>query len=156
MINGERRNPMIVDISGPSIPRLPRREIEAFARRVLRALEREGGARFVPTDVSIALLDDRAMKTLNARYRGKRATTDVLTFGDEGLAGLPAERPLGDIAISVDQAKRQARAERHSLATEIRYLVLHGMIHAFGWDHETDRGAMNALEMKVRARVGLP
>ncbi|HEY0590432.1 MAG TPA: rRNA maturation RNase YbeY [Thermoanaerobaculia bacterium] len=146
---------MIVDISGPSIPRLPRREIESFARKALRAIEKEGGAGFRPSELSIALLDDRAMAKLNARYRGKRTTTDVLTFGDEGIDALPGARPLGDVAISVDQAKRQARAEGHSLATEIRYLILHGMIHAFGWDHEGDRGEMDALEMKVRERVGL-
>ncbi len=146
---------MIVDICGPAIPRFPRRDIESFARKVLRAIEREGGAAFVPTDVSIAFLDDRTMAGLNRKYRGRRKTTDVLTFGDEGLSGLPGERPLGDIAISVAQAKRQAEREGHALATEIRYLILHGMIHAFGWDHETDEGEMNALEMNVRARVGL-
>ncbi len=146
---------MLVDVTGPAIPRLPRRDIASFARKVLRAIEKEGGATFAPADVSIAFLDDRAMAALNARYRGKRKTTDVLTFGDEGLEELPGGRPLGDIAISVDRAKRQARAEGHSLAIEVRYLILHGMIHAFGWDHEADGGEMNALEMKVRKRVGL-
>ncbi|HEU5163284.1 MAG TPA: hypothetical protein VFV54_09090, partial [Thermoanaerobaculia bacterium] len=66
-----------VDISGPAIPRFSRREIGAFARKALRAIEREGGARFAPTGVSIAFLDDGAMADLNRRYRGKRKTTDV-------------------------------------------------------------------------------
>jgi probable rRNA maturation factor len=145
---------LTVDITGPAIPRLPRREIEAFARKALRAIEREGGARFAPTDLSIVFLDDRAMTLLNRRYRGTPRTTDVLTFGDEGLQ-IPGERPLGDIAISLDQAKRQAKGERHALATEVRYLILHGMLHAFGHDHETDAGEMNDLEMRVRGRVGL-
>jgi probable rRNA maturation factor len=143
-----------IDVSGPSIPRLPRREIAAFVQKTLRAIVREGGATFEPTELSIVFLRDDAMTALNRRYRGKRTTTDVLTFGDEGLE-VGAERPLGDIAISIDQAKRQARAEGHALATEIRYLILHGMIHAFGHDHEADSGEMNALEMKVRRRVGL-
>lgn len=144
-----------VDISGPGIPRLTRKEIEAFARKVLRAIERERGTTFVPTDVSLVFLNDRAMADLNRRYRGRRKTTDVLTFAGEGLEDVPGERPLGDIAISIDQAKRQAKAEGHALATEVRYLILHGMLHAFGHDHETDAGEMNALEMKVRGRVGL-
>jgi probable rRNA maturation factor len=144
-----------VDVTGLAIPRLPRREIEAFARKALRAIEKEGGASFAPTDLSIAFLDDRAMTELNRRYRGTRRTTDVLTFGDEGSSDVPDERPLGDVVISVDQARRQAKSEGHALATEIRYLILHGMLHAFGHDHEADRGEMNELEMRVRRRVGL-
>ena len=144
-----------VDVSGPAIPRFSRREIGSFARRALRAIEREGGATFAPTGLSIAFLDDVAMADLNRRYRGKRKTTDVLTFGQEGASDIPGETPLGDVAISLEQARRQAKAEGHALATEIRYLILHGMLHAFGHDHETDAGEMNELEMRVRERVGL-
>ena len=57
--------------------------------------------------------------------------------------------------ISLERAKAQAREERHSLATEVRYLILHGVLHAFGWDHENDSGEMNALELRLRTRVGL-
>ena len=57
--------------------------------------------------------------------------------------------------ISVDQARRQAADEKHSLAVEIRYLVTHGLLHALGYDHETDSGQMNALEVEVRELVGL-
>jgi probable rRNA maturation factor len=85
------------------------------------------------------------MRRLNRQYRGKNKTTDVLTF--------PGERP--DIVISLEQARRQALAEGHSLATEVRYLILHGVLHALGYDHETDGGEMNALELRVRGRVGL-
>jgi probable rRNA maturation factor len=58
-------------------------------------------------------------------------------------------------AISIDQARRQAAEQKHSQATEIRYLILHGILHALGYDHETDKGEMNALEVQVRAAVGL-
>ena len=146
---------LAVDISGPAIPRFSRREIGSFARRALRAIEREGGATFAPTGLSIAFLDDVAMADLNRRYLGRRKTTDVLTFGAEGEGEVSGERPLGDIAISIEQARRQAKGERHALATEVRYLILHGMLHAFGHDHETDAGEMNELELRVRARVGL-
>jgi probable rRNA maturation factor len=131
---------VIVDVSGPAVPRLSRASIALFVGRVLRAARARGIA-----EVSIAFVSDAAMRRLNRKYRGRDQTTDVLTF--------PGERP--DIVISLDQAKRQAVAERHSLATEVRYLILHGVLHALGYDHETDGGEMNALELKVRGRVGL-
>ncbi len=97
------------------------------------------------------------MRTLNRKFRKKNKTTDVLTFpADESDADPQAKgRPLGDIVISIDQARRQAADQRHSLATEARYLILHGILHALGYDHETDRGEMNALELEVRSAVGL-
>jgi probable rRNA maturation factor len=131
-----------IDITG-SVPRFPKREIATFARRVLRHLD-------VHTDdVAIAFVRDDEMRRLNRDFRHKDKTTDVLTF--------PGDDPthLGDIVISIDQAKRQAADEKHSLATEVRYLILHGILHALGYDHETDDGEMNALEVKVRAKVGL-
>ena len=85
------------------------------------------------------------MRELNRKFRRKNKTTDVLTFSDDDA----------DIVISLDQARRQAADEKHSLATEVRYLVLHGILHALGYDHESDHGEMNALELRIRARVGL-
>ena len=130
-----------VEISG-SVPRLTRREVATFARRVLRAVDVE------PEELSIAFVDDESMRELNRKFRRKNKTTDVLTFPGDGPL-------LGEIVISVDQARRQAADEKHSLATEVRYLILHGILHAMGYDHEKDNGAMNALELKVRAKVGL-
>ena len=131
---------MIVDVSGPAVPRLSRAAIASFVRDVLRAARARGIA-----EVSIAFVGDAAMRRLNRQYRHRDKTTDVLTF--------PGDRP--DIVISLDQARRQANDEKHSLATEVRYLILHGVLHALGYDHETDEGEMSALEMKVRGRVGL-
>ena len=131
---------MIVDVSGPAVPRLSRAAIALFVQQVLRAARARG-----IEEVSIAFVSDAAMKRLNKQYRGKNKTTDVLTF--------PGDRP--DIVISLAQARRQAADEKHSLATEVRYLVLHGLLHALGYDHETDEGEMTVLEMKVRGRVGL-
>ncbi len=145
---------MEIDVSGAAVPRLPRRDIEEFVRSSLAALRRARVVPFRPSELSIVLVSDSEMRALNRRFRGRRSTTDVLTFeGDPGPE--PGQRPLGEIVISVEQAKRQAREQHHSVATEIRYLLLHGMIHALGYDHETDQGEMNALEMKIRARVGL-
>ena len=131
-----------VEVTGPAVPRFPRREIGAFVRRVLRHLDHK------IDEVSIAFVDDASMTALNRKFRHKNKTTDVLTF--------PGEAPyLGDIVISVDQARRQAGDEKHSLATEVRYLILHGILHALGYDHETDEGEMNALELKLRPKLGL-
>jgi len=146
-----------IEVSG-SVPRFSRVEIGAFVRKVLLTLEKlrridDGSV----SEVSIAFVDDEAMRSLNRKFRHKASTTDVLTFPADDSYGDPSNsgRPLGDIVISVDQARRQAPAEKHSLAVEVRYLILHGILHALGYDHETDRGEMEALEVEVRSAVGL-
>ncbi|HUP48714.1 MAG TPA: rRNA maturation RNase YbeY [Thermoanaerobaculia bacterium] len=132
---------MNIEVTGAAIARLTRREIASFARKVLLKLHRDAG-------VSIAFVDDETMTDLNRRFRHRNRTTDVLTFpGDETYSG--------EIVICVDQARRQAAEEKHSLATEVRYLILHGILHSLGYDHETDGGEMNALEERVREAVGL-
>ena len=137
-----------VEVTGSAVPRFTRREVAAFARQVLLAVEKLDRLDREIDEVSIAFVDDEAMTALNRKFRRKNKTTDVLTFpGDD--------RFLGDIVVSVDQARRQAADEKHSLATEVRYLILHGILHALGYDHETDQGEMNALELEVRAVVGL-
>ncbi len=148
---------MNVEITGGAVPRLSRRDVTVFARKVLLALEKLGHLDEEISDVSIAFVDDEAMKNLNRQYRHKNKTTDVLTFPADATYGDPNRkgRSLGDIVISVDRARRQATQERHSVATEVRYLILHGILHALGYDHETDNGEMNALEVEVRGAVGL-
>ena len=142
-----------VEATGAAVPRFSRREIAEFVRRVLIALRVDDDIH----EVSIAIVDDEAMRNLNRKFRRKNKTTDVLTFpADESDADPNAKgRPLGDIVISIDQARRQATDQKHSLATEVHYLILHGILHALGYDHETDNGEMNALEIEVRAKVGL-
>jgi probable rRNA maturation factor len=146
-----------VEVTGEAVPRFSKREIGSFTRQVLLALEKLDKLEEEITEVSIAFIDDEAMKELNQKFRKKAKTTDVLTFPADDSYNEPSAtgRPLGDIVISVDQARRQAAEEKHSLSTEIRYLVVHGVLHALGYDHETDRGEMNALEVEVRAIVGL-
>ena len=142
-----------VEVTGAAVPRFSRREIAEFVRRVLIALRVDDNIH----EVSIAIVDDEAMRNLNRKFRKKNKTTDVLTFpADDSDADPNAKgRPLGDIVISIDQARRQATDQKHSLATEVRYLILHGTLHALGYDHETDEGEMNALELEVRRKVGL-
>jgi probable rRNA maturation factor len=146
-----------VEITGSAIPRLSRRDVATFTRKVLLALERLGQLDEEVNEVSIAFIDDEAMKNLNRQFRHKNRTTDVLTFpaDDTYVEGNRRGRPLGDIVISVDQARRQAADEKHSLGTEVRYLILHGILHALGHDHESDGGEMNKLEVQIRETVGL-
>jgi probable rRNA maturation factor len=146
-----------IEVTGNNVPRLTRREVATFVRKVLLVLEKMDALDDEITDVSIAFVDDDAMKTLNRKFRHKNKTTDVLTFPADETYGDPRRKgkPLGDIVISVDQARRQATDEKHSLATEVRYLMLHGILHALGHDHETDKGEMNELELRVREAVGL-
>jgi probable rRNA maturation factor len=97
--------------------------------------------------VSIALISDAAMRRLNRTYRGRDYSTDVLSF--EG------EPPLGDIAIALGVARRQAREQGHALATELRILALHGLLHLLGYDHDRDRGEMGRVEERLRRKAGL-
>jgi probable rRNA maturation factor len=142
-----------VEVTGAAVARFSRREIAEFVRKVLIALRVDDDI----DEVSIAVIDDASMRTLNRQFRKKNKTTDVLTFPADASDADPNAhgRPLGDIVISIDQARRQAAEQRHSLATEVRYLILHGILHALGYDHETDDGEMNALEVEVRGKVGL-
>jgi len=92
------------------------------------------------------------MRRLNRRYRGKDRTTDVLSFPPaEGAGGF-----LGDLVISVPEARRQAKRSGQAVEAVIRKLLLHGLLHLLGYDHETDRGEMDALEGKLRGRLAVP
>lgn len=93
-------------------------------------------------EVSLALVDDEAMRELNRQYRGIDAPTDVLSFSqDEGPGPVPGgTRLLGDVVVSVDTAARQAKAAGHSLDTEACHLVIHGVLHLLGYDDVTPEG----------------
>jgi probable rRNA maturation factor len=100
---------------------------------------------------------DAELRKLNREFRGKDAATDVLSFpsgAGPAQAGRPA--PLGSIAISLSRARAQARAFHHSTETEVRILMLHGVLHLLGYDHESDSGRMARAERRWRALLGLP
>jgi probable rRNA maturation factor len=119
----------------------------ARLRRLLRSAARTLS---VSGELALVFTGDRAMRRLNARYRGKDRPTDVLSFPGEG-----GERGLGDVVISVETAERNARALGRSLAQELDVLALHGFLHALGYDHETDDGTMDRLEKRLRRRLGV-
>lgn len=101
--------------------------------------------------VVIAFVSDRKMRELNGTFRGKNLTTDVLSFPFE--ADEFDQDMLGDIAISLEQAARQAKENNLTFSTEIKQLILHGILHLCGYDHETDNGEMNSLEVQLRDKL---
>lgn len=107
--------------------------------------------------VTALLTTDAAIRRLNRQFRGKNKATDVLSFPAEApFPGLVAEQQIaGDLAISVPTALRQAVEQRHSLSTEVKVLILHGLLHLNGYDHEADKGQMARREQVLRARLGL-
>lgn len=103
--------------------------------------------------VNVLVTGSSELRSLNRRFRGKDQPTDVLSFppGPIFVNGL-----AGDIAISADIAKQNARRLGHSAAQEIKILALHGLLHLVGYDHESDHGAMADKETKLRRSLGLP
>lgn len=103
--------------------------------------------------VSALLADDKEIRRLNREFRGKDKATDVLSFpaGD----GIGRVRLAGDLAISVETAAREADLRGHALDLELRVLLLHGILHLAGYDHETDSGEMARRENLLRKRLGL-
>jgi probable rRNA maturation factor len=103
-------------------------------------------------EVNVQLTTDVAIRKLNLQFRGKNKATDVLSFP---AGGIGAEEIAGDLAISVPTALRQATGQGHSLTSEIKVLILHGLLHLAGYDHEADEGQMARRERLFRARLGL-
>jgi len=123
------------------------------ARTLARFLAAAQGAVRLQGQVTVLLTTDEAMRGLNRRFRAKNKPTDVLSFPAEGVG---SEGLAGDLAISVTTALGQAEEHGHSLSTEIKVLILHGLLHLAGYDHEKDAGEMERRERLLRRRLGLP
>jgi probable rRNA maturation factor len=123
----------------------------AFVGKALKVVPANG------VGVTVAFVSDRLMRGLNRRWRGRRGTTDVLSFpaGQDEFERAAGEETLGDVVISVERAQRQAREHGLTLDDELAQLILHGLLHLCGYDHETDDGEMNALELRLRRRLGI-
>lgn len=152
MPDGDSRSALVIAITDESGRPIRVTGLSAWLRRVAPAR-----ARGV---VTIALVDDEAMRRLNRRFAGKNRATDVLSFpAAEGPSpgGRGAELPqlLGDIVIATGVASRQAAALGHSLNHEMRVLALHGLLHLLGYDHHDDGGRMARVESRLRRKGGL-
>lgn len=127
-------------------------QVPALRRFLVRAQRATG----VREAVSVLLTTDARIRRLNRDFRNHDKSTDILSF--PALLPPNSERHAiaGDLAISIDTAARQARQFRHSLNEELRILLLHGLLHLAGHDHESDHGEMAALEDRLRRRFRLP
>ncbi len=132
-------------------------ERDRISRIAQATLDQTGHA---GASLAIAFVRDRVIRDLNQTYRGKDYATDVLSFPADGeqtdrATGVFDEAAgfIGDVVISTDAALRQAGDANHSFEREVSELVLHGTLHLCGYDHETDNGEMNRLELKLRRRL---
>ena len=114
-----------------------------FATKALAAIGKSESA------ATIAFVSDKKIRELNRQFRGIDKATDVLSFPSDG----PDE--LGDVAVSVDTAAVQAKENGLKFDEEIAQLILHGLLHLSGYDHETDNGEMNRLELRLRKKLGI-
>ena len=118
---------------------------ETFAARAADAIGQSDSS------ATIAFVSDKTIRQLNRQFRGIDKATDVLSFP----AGDTDESVLGDIAISVDTADAQAKENGLNFDEEVAQLILHGLLHLCGYDHETDNGEMNKLELRMRKKLGI-
>jgi probable rRNA maturation factor len=123
-------------------------DTEAWTTFAAKALVAIGKSQ---SSATIAFVSDKRIRELNRQFRGIDKATDVLSFpADE-----PDESNLGDIAISAETAALQARENGLSFDGEVAQLILHGLLHLSGYDHETDNGEMNRLELRLRRTLGI-
>jgi probable rRNA maturation factor len=171
-----RRHALQVRVTDGQGRRVPSSGLGVWLERHAPASARGG--------VTVALISDAVMRRLNRTFRGNDKVTDVLSFPLSAQAAGPwpkavrlkatgpwpkvkradklgpwaisLEPALGDIAIAMGRARRQARDYGHPTATELRVLALHGLLHLLGYDHDVDQGEMGRLEERLRRRAGLP
>lgn len=139
----------MITIEPPSTPSIAATLSKSGLARFLNRAREAVGLR---GDIDVLLADDATVRRLNKTFRGKNKATDVLSFP-------AAENPdghAGDLAISLDTAARQAAAFGHTLRDEVRILLLHGLLHLSGLDHEIDNGEMAAREGELRHELRLP
>ncbi len=137
-------------------PSSPSSNAEAYAalrkRDLARFLGRASRAAGISGEITVLICDDARIKALNRDFRGKNKATDVLSFP----AGRNDEGVVGDLAVSLDTAARQAGEQGHTLQDELRVLLLHGVLHLAGHDHEADSGEMGKVEAELRGKLKLP
>ena len=114
-----------------------------FATKALAAIGKDEAS------ATIAFVSDKRIRELNRQFRSIDKATDVLSFPADGAN----EFNLGDIAISAETAATQAKENGLSFDDEIAQLILHGLLHLSGYDHETDNGEMNRLELRLRKKL---
>jgi probable rRNA maturation factor len=133
--------------------------LESFLRRAKNELGLEKAS------LTVCLVSDAEIARMNQTFRKKKGPTDVLSFPTSarrrpvrlrrGSKTIKNGEYLGDIAISPETARRYAKKNGRKLSSELQVLILHGLLHLLGYDHETDGGEMDRMERKLRIRLGL-
>lgn len=141
------------------VVRVQLRPLEEFLQKVRREIG------LGPESVAVRLIGDPEMGRFNLAYRKKKGATDVLSFPAAEDTGKPGSlkqqvrkargKFLGDIAIAPRVARRNAKLLGRELPEELKVLILHGVVHLLGYDHETDRGEMERIEMRLRRKLGI-
>jgi probable rRNA maturation factor len=121
-----------------------------FATEALRVIDRS------EADATIVFVSDAAIKKLNQQFRGRNYATDVLSFPTQAETfESENQSQLGEVVISLERAAAQAKANGLTFRNEVQQLILHGLLHLCGYDHESDDGEMNRLELKLRKKLGI-
>ena len=155
-----RTQPLVAQVEDKAeIEFVNRQRLFKLERKIITMLGRATLAKIARNhcSVTISFIRDREMRQLNRDYRGLDKPTDVLSFAyHEGLSDNEPNHNagfLGDVIISVETAERYAREQGLSFTTEINWLVIHGILHLAGYDHETDNGEMRKLERRLRKEL---
>jgi probable rRNA maturation factor len=126
------------------------RSLNAFAERARSAVDK------TDKTATIVFVSDAAIKKLNRQFRGKNYATDVLSFPTQAEEfEFENQSHLGEVVISTQRAAAQAKENGLTFRNEVQQLILHGLLHLCGYDHETDDGEMNRLELKLRKQLGI-
>ena len=126
------------------------RSLGDFAARALKAIDK------ADKDATLVFVSDAAIKKLNRQFRGKNYVTDVLSFPTQAERfEFENQSFLGEVVISLERAAAQAKENGLTFRNEVEQLILHGLLHLCGYDHEKDEGEMNRLELKLRKKLGI-
>jgi probable rRNA maturation factor len=146
-----KRRAVIEVINRQRLFSIDRRGIESLAAATLAAMDR------TPMSATVVIVRDPVMRDLNREYRSIDRPTDVLSFPSRDERSSSDDFAdalfLGDVVVSADAALRQALEAGHPLEREVSELIIHGILHLCGYDHETDQGEMNRLELKLRRKL---
>jgi probable rRNA maturation factor len=146
--------------------RIPNLTIEILNRQRAYKIDRQAWSDFAQRALgtvahstqaaTVVFVSDAAIKKLNRQFRGKNYSTDVLSFPTEAEQfESENQSSLGEIVISAERAAAQAKHNGLTFNNEVQQLILHGLLHLCGYDHETDKGEMNRLELKLRKKLGI-
>ena len=138
VINRQRRRKLVV------------KRWRDFGERALQSIRKDDQS------ATIVFVSDQVIRNLNKKFRGKDYATDVLSFPTEPAPfETENQSQLGEVVISVERAAAQAKEQGLSFSREVEQLILHGLLHLSGYDHETDNGKMNRLEIRLRQKLGI-